>query len=84
MTLPTNPAQKSNSAPDPRSHLTYLNLPSKLSNLASKASEGCQSAPLCRCMCFHAKSLQSYPTLCDPMDCSPCQAPLSMRFSRQE
>ena len=21
-------------------------------------------------MCMHAKSLQSYPTLCDPMDCS--------------
>ena len=21
--------------------------------------------------CLHAKSLQSYPTLCDPMDCSP-------------
>ena len=29
------------------------------------------------------KSLQSCPTLCNPMDCSP-QAPLSMRFSRQE
>ena len=29
------------------------------------------------------KSLQSCPTLCDPMDCSP-QAPLSMKFSRQE
>ena len=23
-------------------------------------------------------------TLCNPMDCSPCQAPLSMEFSRQE
>ena len=23
------------------------------------------------CMCMHAKSLQSCPTLCDPMDCSP-------------
>ena len=22
-------------------------------------------------MCVHAKSLQSCPTLCDPMDCSP-------------
>ena len=34
--------------------------------------------------CVHcAKSLQSCPTLCDPMDCSP-QAPLSMGFSRQE
>ena len=33
--------------------------------------------------CMRAKSLQSCPTLCDPMDCSP-QAPLSMGFSRQE
>ena len=31
---------------------------------------------------FCAKSLQSCPTLCDPMDCS--QPPLSMGFSRQE
>ena len=30
-----------------------------------------------------AKSIQSCPTLCDPMDCSP-PAPLSMGFSRQE
>ena len=30
-----------------------------------------------------AKSLQSCPTLCDPIDGSP-QAPLSLRFSRQE
>ena len=30
-----------------------------------------------------AKSLQSCPTLWDPVDCS-CQAPLSMGFSRQE
>ena len=29
----------------------------------------------------HAKSLQSCPTPCDPMD---CQTPLSMGFSRQE
>ena len=29
------------------------------------------------------KSLQSCPTLCDPMDCSP-PAPLSMGSSRQE
>ena len=29
------------------------------------------------------KLLQLCPTLCDPIDCSP-QAPLSMRFSRQE
>ena len=27
---------------------------------------------------------QSCPTLCDPMDCIAHQAPLSMRFSRQE
>ena len=44
---------------------------------------------------MHPKSLQSYLTLCDPMNCSPpgsscdpidCspQAPLSMGFSRQE
>ena len=30
-----------------------------------------------------AKSLQSCPTLCDPIDCSP-QAPPSLGFSRQE
>jgi len=46
-------------------------------------------------VCVHPKSLQSYLTLCDPMNCSPpgsscdpidCspQAPLSMGFSRQE
>ena len=34
-------------------------------------------------MTKHARLLQSYPTLCDPMDCS-LQAPLSMGFSRQE
>ena len=27
---------------------------------------------------------QSCPTLCNPMDCVACQAPLSMEFSRQE
>ena len=27
---------------------------------------------------------KSYPTLCDPMDCVSHQAPLSMKFSRQE
>ena len=32
-------------------------------------------------MCLVA---QSCLTLCDPMDCSPCQAPLSMGFSRQK
>ena len=30
------------------------------------------------------KSLQSCPTLYDPMDCIALQAPLSMGFSRQE
>ena len=35
-------------------------------------------------LCTHAKSLQSKLTLCDPTDCIPCQAPLSMGFSRQE
>ena len=33
--------------------------------------------------CVHGKSLQSCPTLGDPMDCSPL-ALLSMGFSRQE
>ena len=32
---------------------------------------------------MRAKSLQSYPTVGDPVDCRP-QAPLSMGFSRQE
>ena len=27
---------------------------------------------------------QLCPTICDPMDCVACQAPLSMEFSRQE
>ena len=31
-----------------------------------------------------AKSLQSYPTLCDPIDGAAHQAPLSLGFSRQE
>ena len=34
--------------------------------------------------CVRAKSLQSCPTLCDPLDCTDHQAPLSMGFSRQE
>ena len=34
-------------------------------------------------LCMHAKSLQSFLTLCDPMDLA-CQGPLSMGFSRQE
>ena len=33
---------------------------------------------------MHAKSLQSCLTLCEPMDCVACQAPLSMGFSRQK
>ena len=32
---------------------------------------------------MYTQSLQSRPTLCDPMDCT-CHAPLSMRLSRQE
>ena len=36
----------------------------------------------CACVCY--KLLQSYLTLCDPMDCIARQAPLSMGFSRQE
>ena len=35
-------------------------------------------------LCVHAKSSQSCLTLCDPVDAEPCQAPLSMGFSRQE
>ena len=35
------------------------------------------------CACVHAKSLQSCPALCDPMD-NACQAPLSIGFSKQE
>ena len=33
---------------------------------------------------MHAKSRQSCPTLCNPMDGIAHQAPLSMEFSRQE
>ena len=33
---------------------------------------------------MRAETLQSCPTLCDPMNYSPPQAPLSMGFSRQE
>ena len=32
----------------------------------------------------HAQSFQSCPTLCDPKDYIACQAPLSMKFPRQE
>ena len=34
-------------------------------------------------LCVCAKSLESCPTLCNPMDCT-CWSPLSMEFSRQE
>ena len=37
-----------------------------------------------RCLSVHAKMLQSYPTLCNPLDCAARQAPLSKGFSRQE
>ena len=33
---------------------------------------------------MRAETLQSCPTLCDPMNYSPPQAPLSMGFSKQE
>ena len=33
---------------------------------------------------MRAKSLQLCLTLCNPMNCAPLQAPLSMGFSRQE
>ena len=33
---------------------------------------------------MHTKSFQSCLTLCDPMDCVACQAPLSMGVSKQE
>ena len=36
------------------------------------------------CVCACAMSLQLCLTLCDPMDCIACQAPLSMGFSGQE
>ena len=36
------------------------------------------------CVCVHAKSLQSCPTLCDPMATVAHQAPLSVGFSRQK
>ena len=35
------------------------------------------------CVCIHVESLQSFPTLCNPMDCSP-PGSLSMRFSMQK
>ena len=47
-------------------------------NYISKASQGCHI------IYVHAQSLQSCPTLCDPMDYIACQAPLSLGFPRQE
>ena len=35
-------------------------------------------------MCCLLLATQSCPTLCDPIDCIACQAPLSMEFFRQE
>ena len=37
-----------------------------------------------KCWCVPMCCAESCLTLCDPMDCIACQAPLSMRFSRQE
>ena len=45
--------------------------------------ESAISVCVCVCVCVHAKSLQSGPSLCNPMDCSH-QTPLSMGFSSQE
>ena len=44
---------------------------------------------VCVCVCARARTRehavgQSCPTLWDPMDCIDCQAPLSMKFPRQE
>ena len=44
---------------------------------------GLHLAVFSRSMWVHAKSLQSFLTLCNSMDCT-CQAPLCMEFSRQE
>ena len=53
----------------------------------------CVCVCVCVWLCECAKSLQSYPTLCNTMDrirlfvtqwTVACQAPLSMGFSRQE
>ena len=46
-----------------------------------KKDLGSQGGPR-KSPCVHAPSLQSCPTLCNPMDHSP-QAALSMEFSRQ-
>ena len=40
---------------------------------------------VCVCVCVRARARsQSCSTLCDPMDCIACQAPLSIEFSGQE
>ena len=36
------------------------------------------------CACVHARSLQSCPSLCNPIDYKVCQAPLSIGFLRQK
>ena len=38
----------------------------------------------CFCVLVVVLASQSCPTLCNPMDCVACQAPLSLGFSRQE
>ena len=43
----------------------------------------CVGVCMCMYVCAYVLSFQSYPTLCDPMDCA-SQAPLSMGFSGQE
>ena len=40
-------------------------------NLSSKRKKSFQSGSFSVHACMHAKSLQSCPTLCNPMDCSP-------------
>ena len=56
-------------------HLLYINLMSDVPKIINSESK------VKPCMC--AKSLQSCPTLCDPVDCR-CQASLSTGFYRQE
>ena len=36
------------------------------------------------CPCLHAQCVCGCPTLCNPVDCTACQASLSVEFSRQE
>ena len=35
-------------------------------------------------MCLCAKLLQSFPTLCNPLDCTPLDSSVRMGFNRQE